>query len=91
MLNYDAEALVFLQPKTPGFKLDKFAPFIHGANIKEINNELNDAIYHIERTHLYFKKIIANHPNFIGFFLLYKLTAAFNLALDSGEGTFKVE
>ncbi len=49
LLNYDAGALVFLQPKTPDFKLEKFAPFIHGGNIKEINNELNDAIYHIER------------------------------------------
>ncbi len=49
LLNYDAASLVFLQPKTPGFKLEKFAPFIHSGNILEINKELNDAIYHIER------------------------------------------
>ena len=49
LLNYDAESLVFLQPKTPNFKLEKFAPFIHSGNILEINKELNDAIYHIER------------------------------------------
>ncbi len=47
--NYTAETLVFLEPKTPGFDLAKFAPFIHGGNILEINKELNDAIYHIER------------------------------------------
>jgi DNA polymerase-3 subunit delta' len=49
LLNYNAGNLVFLQPKTPGFKLEKFAPFIHGGNIMEINDELNTAIYHIER------------------------------------------
>ena len=47
--NYTAEELVFLEPKTAGFDLAKFAPFIHGGNIIEINKELNDAIYHIER------------------------------------------
>ncbi len=49
LLNYDAAALVYLQPKTASFKLEKFAPFIHSGNIIEINKELNDAIYHIER------------------------------------------
>jgi len=49
LLNYDAEELVFLKPKSPGFKLENFAPFIHSGNILEINKELNDAIYHIER------------------------------------------
>ena len=49
LLNYDAESLVFLHPKTPNFKLEKFAPFIHSGNILDINKELNDAIYHIER------------------------------------------
>ncbi len=49
LLNYGAEDLVFLEPKTNGFKLQNFAPFIHGANIMDINNELQDAIYHIER------------------------------------------
>ncbi len=47
--NYAAEELVYLEPKTAGFDLTKFAPFIHGGNIIEINKELNDAIYHIER------------------------------------------
>lgn len=49
LLNYNAEPLVFLEPKSPGFKLENFAPFIHSGNIMEINKELNDAIYHIER------------------------------------------
>lgn len=49
LLNYSAEELVFMEPKTPGFKLDNFAPFVHSGNILDINKELNDAIYHIER------------------------------------------
>ncbi|MDG5491083.1 DNA polymerase III subunit delta' [Psychroserpens sp. SPM9] len=48
LLNYNAEDLVFIAPKT-GFKLEKFAPFVHGNNIMDISNELQDAIYHIER------------------------------------------
>ncbi len=47
--NYTAETLVFLKPKSTGFDLAKFAPYIHGGNIIEINKELNDAMYHIER------------------------------------------
>jgi DNA polymerase-3 subunit delta' len=49
LLNYNAESLVFLQPKTPNFNLEKFAPFVHSGNIIEIDKELNEAIYHIER------------------------------------------
>jgi DNA polymerase-3 subunit delta' len=48
LLNYNAESLVFMEPKT-SFKLEKFAPFVHENNIIEISNELQDAIYHIER------------------------------------------
>ena len=40
---------MFLEPSTPNFKLEKFAPFIHSENILAIYDELNDAIYHIER------------------------------------------
>ena len=49
LTNYKADSLVFLEPKTSNFDLEKFAPFIHSGNILEISNELNDAIYHIER------------------------------------------
>ena len=47
--NYNADDLVFLEPATENFDLEKFAPFVHSGNILGINNELNDAIYHIER------------------------------------------
>ena len=49
MLNYKAKDLVFMEPQTKGFKLEKFAPFITGNNITGITKELEDAIYHIER------------------------------------------
>ena len=49
LFNYNAKSLVFLEPKTEKFKLENFAPFIHGNNIMDISNELQDAIYHIER------------------------------------------
>lgn len=49
LLNYNADELVYFEPKSPGFQLEKFAPFIHSGNILQINKELNDASYHIER------------------------------------------
>ncbi|HET7361080.1 MAG TPA: DNA polymerase III subunit delta' [Salinimicrobium sp.] len=49
LLNYKAKDLVFMQTQTAGFSLEKFAPFVHGNNIVPINNEVQDAIYHIER------------------------------------------
>lgn len=49
LLNYKAQELIYLEPKTETFKLEKFAPFVHGNNILEISDELQDAIYHIER------------------------------------------
>ncbi|MDP6921999.1 MAG: DNA polymerase III subunit delta' [Lutibacter sp.] len=49
LLNYGAESLVYLSPKTASFELKKFAPFIHGGNMPEIQREMNEAIYHIER------------------------------------------
>ena len=47
--NYGTGKLVFMEPQTKDFSLDKFAPFIHGNNILDITEELQDAIYHIER------------------------------------------
>jgi len=47
--NYHAGNLVYMNLGVDGFNWDKFAPFIHGANIEEILSELNDASYHIER------------------------------------------
>lgn len=49
LLNYNANELVFMEPKSKNFKLENFAPFIHGDNILEISEELQNAIYHIER------------------------------------------
>ncbi|MDG2195057.1 MAG: DNA polymerase III subunit delta' [Polaribacter sp.] len=49
LLNYQSEALVFLETQTPGFDLKKFAPFIHSGNILTIEKEVNEALYHIER------------------------------------------
>ena len=49
LLNYNAPQLVYLEPKSIDFKLEKFAPFVHDSNILEINEALQDAIYHIER------------------------------------------
>ena len=48
-MNYKANELVYLEPKTDSFKLENFAPFVHDSNILEISEELQDAIYHIER------------------------------------------
>ncbi|KAB8152124.1 DNA polymerase III subunit delta' [Kordia sp. TARA_039_SRF] len=47
--NYTATDLVFFESSTKGFFLEKFAPFVHGNNIMDISNELQDAMYHIER------------------------------------------
>lgn len=49
LVNYQAGELAFMDFSVEGFKLEKFAPFVHGNNILEITEELEDAIYHIER------------------------------------------
>ncbi|WP_044401183.1 ATP-binding protein [Lacinutrix sp. Hel_I_90] len=49
LLNYNAEALVYMDIKNEKFDLKNFAPFVHNNNILEISSELQDAIYHIER------------------------------------------
>jgi len=48
LMNYKSDQLVFMESKS-GFYLSKFAPFVHSGNILEIEKELNDAMYHIER------------------------------------------
>lgn len=47
--NYKATSLVFLSPYDIKFKFDKFSEFISGANISEIFEVLETAIYHVER------------------------------------------
>lgn len=49
LLNYKANSLVYFEPRSESFKLENFAPFVHDSNILEISDELQDAIYHIER------------------------------------------
>lgn len=49
LLNYKAPSLVYLQFQDSKFALEKFAPFVHGANILEIIEALETANYHIER------------------------------------------
>ncbi len=49
LMNYKAKDLVYLEPTTEKFKLENFAPFVHGGNIMEITEALENAIYHIER------------------------------------------
>ncbi|APX98920.1 DNA polymerase-3 subunit delta' [Lacinutrix venerupis] len=49
LLNYNAEELVYMEVKNEKFKLENFAPFVHNNNILDISNEIQDAIYHIER------------------------------------------
>ncbi len=49
LMNYKADELVFMETKSESFKLENFAPFVHDGNILEISDELQDAIYHIER------------------------------------------
>ena len=48
LMNYKSDHLVFMETEL-GFDLSKFAPFVHSGNILEIEKELNDAMYHIER------------------------------------------
>lgn len=49
LINYQTNALVYMEPNVEKFDLEKLAPFVNGNNIEHIFNELSDAIYHIER------------------------------------------
>jgi DNA polymerase-3 subunit delta' len=48
-LNYNAGELVTLKIKDSSFSLKKFSLFISGKNIEGIFNEIEKAIFHIER------------------------------------------
>ncbi|HBK83098.1 MAG TPA: DNA polymerase III subunit delta' [Flavobacterium sp.] len=49
LLNYNTNALVYLNDGLDDFDLNKFAPFVNGSNIQEIFKELSEAVYHVER------------------------------------------
>ncbi|WP_313580753.1 DNA polymerase III subunit delta' [Chishuiella sp.] len=46
---YQSNDLTFLKIESEGFKWDGFSPYINGANIEDILNEINEASYHIDR------------------------------------------
>ncbi|MBQ4913401.1 DNA polymerase III subunit delta' [Maribacter sp. MMG018] len=49
LINYGVDELAYMKIHADGFQLAKFAPFIHENNILTITEELENAIYHIER------------------------------------------
>ncbi len=49
LLNYEAKELVYMNFNSAGFKLEKFAPFIHENNVLPMIDELENAMYHVER------------------------------------------
>ena len=49
MVNYGASGLVHLEISDKSFSLEKFSKFIDAQNIEKICNEIESAIYHIER------------------------------------------
>lgn len=49
LVNFNVKELAFMQIHIDGFSLEKFAPFVHENNILSIVEELEDAMYHIER------------------------------------------
>ena len=49
LINFNAKGLAYMQIHIDGFQLEKFAPFVHENNILNIVEELEGAIYHIER------------------------------------------
>lgn len=49
LLNYKANELVHVKVHMEGFDLNKFAPFVHENNILDIVEELEEAIFHVER------------------------------------------
>lgn len=49
LLNYGLKKMVHLKIQDATFSLEKFAFFIDGINIENIDKEIKSAIYHIER------------------------------------------
>lgn len=49
LINYNVKELAYMRIHVDGFQLENFAPFIHENNILDLTQELEDAIYHVER------------------------------------------
>ena len=47
--NYEATELSFLKFEVEGFKFENFISYVHGQNITDMMNEMDLAIFHIER------------------------------------------
>ena len=48
LANYGADSLVYMEFQS-NFRIENFAPFVHHNNIAEIQRNIEEAIYHIER------------------------------------------
>jgi len=48
LANYGVDSLVYIQFNS-NFKIQNFAPFVHHNNIQEIQQNIEEALYHIER------------------------------------------
>ncbi|MEY8020381.1 ATP-binding protein [Muriicola sp. SD30] len=49
LVNYQADSLAYMKIHVDGFQFDKFARFVHENNVLKIMEELEEAIYHVER------------------------------------------
>ncbi|NNK11249.1 MAG: DNA polymerase III subunit delta' [Flavobacteriaceae bacterium] len=49
LVNYQADSLAYMKIRVDGFQFDKFAGFVHENNVLKIMEELEEAIYHVER------------------------------------------
>ncbi len=49
LVNYKADSLAYMKIHVDGFQFDKFSEFVHENNILGIVEELETAIYHVER------------------------------------------
>lgn len=49
LINFQLPELAYMSLHEAGFDLRKFAPFVHENNVVEIAEELEQAIYHVER------------------------------------------
>ena len=72
LMNYGVSGLAKTEIKDNSFSLVKFAGFVNNINIEEIANEIEKAIYHIERNGN--SKIIFTDLSFIMSDLLHKKT-----------------
>ncbi|MEX0274051.1 MAG: ATP-binding protein [Flavobacteriaceae bacterium] len=49
LINFNVPELAYMTVHDAGFKLEKFAPFIHENNVEKIIAEIEKALYHVER------------------------------------------